>query len=98
SQYQPKLVEMVNSQSIWKSYSPAEFIQARPPASYCDADKIIQARELTAIVSQPGVGKSFWTLAKAAELADNEVASLIVAAEGMNPDRLIALNKQREKE
>lgn len=96
--HKPELAELVNAVPVWTSYSPAEFVQARPPASYLDTDKIVQAGELTAVVSQPGVGKSFWSLAKAADLADNDVSTLIVAAEGMNPDRLIALEKYRAAE
>lgn len=98
AKYAPQLAELMNVAPIWKSYSPTEFVQVRPPARYLDSDKIIQARELTAIVSQPGVGKSFWSLAKAADLADNNISTLIVAAEGMNPDRIIALEKYRATE
>lgn len=94
----PELAALVDTLDKWKSYSPAEYIEAHPPVSYCDPDRIVQAGELTAVVAQPGVGKSFWMLAKAAQLAETGVKTLIVAAEGLNPDRILALEKQRQTE
>jgi len=62
---------------------------------YMDKEKIIQAGEITAVIGQPGSGKSFWTLRKLADLADN-MPVLYIAAEGINPERLYALMKFRE--
>lgn len=81
----------------WGGLSPSQFVEQRPPAEYADAEKIVQKREITAVVGQSGVGKSFWALDKAGQLADS-VPVLYVAAEGMNPDRLLAQNEYRRKE
>ena len=63
---------------------------------YLDKDKIVQAREVTAVVGQPAAGKSFWTLAKLAEIADTAPV-LYITAEGINPERLHALVEMRKQ-
>ncbi len=77
------------------AFQTVQGLKNRLPMHYYDAEKIIQAGEITAIVGQPGAGKSFWTLNKVAELADT-LSVIYVAAEGINPERLFALESARQ--
>lgn len=61
---------------------------------YMDEDRIVQAKEITAVVGQPGCGKSFWALMKTAEIADHSRV-MYVMGEGMNPERIVAMIKGR---
>ena len=67
------------------------------PIEYLDEERIVQDKEITAVIGQPGAGKSFWTLRKLAELA-NTMPVLYIAAEGVNSERLQALTKMRQIE
>jgi len=67
----------------------------RPPVDYLDDENIIQKEEITAVVGQPGAGKSFWALAKLTDMAQT-MPVLYIAGEGINPDRLHALMQMRE--
>ncbi len=86
-----KLAE--ESPSLTPLHTFDEFTE-KEPIAYLDKDNIIQEHDITAIVGQPGSGKSFWTLAKLAELAD-KMSVVYIAAEGLNPDRLLAMRKAR---
>lgn len=83
------------AEEAWPVFTPAQYVE-QAPVEFYDADRIIQKGEVTAIVGQPGCGKSFWTLMKMAELADS-IPVLYLAAEGLNPDRLLAVEKARGK-
>lgn len=69
-------------------------LKSGQPLTYYDQDRIIQAGEVTAIIGQPGSGKSFWILSKLAELSDT-MPVIYVAAEGINVERIYALEAAR---
>lgn len=73
----------------------AQAFKSRPTVAYYDDEKIVQHNEITAVIGQPGAGKSFWALQKMAELADH-LPVVYVAAEGLNPERIFALEQARQ--
>lgn len=93
--YGPQMAEEAfNQRSPMQSFDQS---LNQEPIGYLDEEKVIQEKELTAVVGQPGSGKSFWTLRKLADLAEN-MPVLYVAAEGFNAERLYALRRARETE
>ncbi len=93
----PQAAQQILHQEEASNIYTFDMIFNETPIDYLDEEKIIQAKELTAIVGQPGAGKSFWTLRKLAELADT-MPVFYIAAEGINPERLHALVKTRQSE
>ena len=87
---QPELAKMEIVIEPQRLTSPLKISQ-REPIQHLDEDEIVQAAEVTAIIGQPGSGKSLWALMKLAEIATRGETVVYVAGEGINPDRVRAL-------